>query len=154
MELILMGLKIAQLSKLLATSIQLAGEWFGSLVYNLVRSNVAPLCKLLATVLARKWSLTSVSALMRLQIAHLGEFLATARLCARIWLVSAVCTSVDLEMSFLEKAFVASLEFTLVSLLCFLSLLFFLDSTIFVDQHLINSHRSRRNAARELSGLL
>jgi hypothetical protein len=64
-------LEVAKLGKLLSAVIKLANKWFDLLMNNLVRTNIATLCKGFPTDVAQIWSLACVPSLMGL--AHGSE---------------------------------------------------------------------------------
>ena len=69
MELVLMALEIAELSEALVAGVQLAGEWFGRRVDDLVCADIAPLCECLAADVTLIWPFARMSTLVGLEIA-------------------------------------------------------------------------------------
>jgi hypothetical protein len=68
-ELVLVGFEVAQLGELLVTFIQTAFERLELLMNNLVGADIAPLGKRLAANIAAIRALTSVTALVGLEVA-------------------------------------------------------------------------------------
>jgi len=72
---------------------------------NPMSSDVSSLGKSLPARFKGIWTLSSVPSFVRLQISKLGESLTTGRFLAKEWLVTSMCTHVNLKVGFLEEEF-------------------------------------------------
>ena len=113
MEAILVCLHVSELGEPSLAVIELTDERFDPLMHHLVSSLVARLGESPATGRTRKRPLSTMSSLMGLQVANLGESLPAA---AEIWLESRVGSLVDLEVGFLREGFGARSQVTLIVL--------------------------------------
>jgi len=108
MEFVLVRLQVAQLSKLLAALVQLAGVRLRGSVNDFVRPHVAVLRESLAAYVAVVGPLAGVPSLVCFEVAKLAEALAAVGFFTEKGLDAGVHAGVDVEVGLLAEGFVAA----------------------------------------------